>query len=374
MSGVAKRVSRLQTLLKSENLDAIIARSTTDLQWLTGFDGIFDSEQAHTAVVTADRCVIHTDSRYSTAMKACAEQEGLWEVDDVCVKDGRPVGVGGFVAGVLNSQGTSKGRIAIDAATPLNLYRSLCAALPEAELVEREADILRLRAVKEPEEIERMKAAMQIAHDAFLATLEMVAPGRTEAEISLKLEMEMRSRGAEELAFANIVASGPNSANPHAVPGQRVLQKGDLVVFDFGARKSGYRSDTTRTISIGAPTEQQRRIYDAVRLANETVQAAIKPGVSGKAMHELAEQVLADAGFGGRMGHGLGHGVGLDIHELPNLSPRNDLPLPPGAVVTVEPGVYIPGQDGVRIEDFGQVTCEGYENFCSLSHDMVVIE
>ena len=370
----AARVKRLREHLRLHGIDAMVVRSTTDLQWLTGFEGLFDSEQAHTAVVTADECVIHTDSRYSTAMRTCAQEEGLWQVDDCMVRDGRPVGVSGFVAHVLETAGLQSGSVAIDAATPLNLYRAFCSALPQAQLLEREADVLNLRAVKEPEEIEGIRAAMAIAEKAFLATVEAIEPGMTEAQVSLKLEMEMRMRGAQELAFANIVASGPNSANPHAVPGQRKLAAGDLVVIDFGARLNGYRSDTTRTISIGKPNQQQRAIYDAVRCANETVQAALKPGVTGKAMHELAESILAEAGFANKMGHGLGHGVGLDIHELPNLSPRNAQPLPEGAVVTVEPGIYLAGQDGVRIEDFGQVTSAGFVNFCPLSHELLVIE
>ena len=363
----AQRVAKLRAVLKQQGLDAMVVRSTTDLQWLTGFEAVFDTEQAHTAVVTADSCIIHTDSRYSTAMRTAAAEEDLWVVDDE--REGAAV----FAARVLDKAGLADGKIAISADTPLNLYRSYQEKLAQATLVEREGDILRLRQVKEPQEIERMIKAQRVAEHALMEVLDKMHAGQTEAEVSLMLEFAMRSRGAQELAFANIVASGPNSANPHAVPGQRRLAKGDLVVIDFGARVDGYRSDTTRTVCIGAPNADQLRIYNAVKRANEEVRRQVRAGVTGVAMHKLAEDILAQEGFEGKMGHGLGHGVGLDIHEEPCLNTRNEEPLPEGAVVTVEPGVYIAGQNGVRIEDCGQVTKDGFESFCTLTHELMVV-
>jgi Xaa-Pro aminopeptidase len=363
-----ERIARLRMLMDEEGLDGYIVRSTSNLRWLTGFQEVFDSEQAHTAVITSEHCIIHTDSRYATAMKREAAFEKLWEVHDA------PCRVADFIATTLSDCGLSEGRIAIDAQTPLALYRAYVKALPEADLIEREGDIEGLRAIKEPQEIELMKTTQQIASDAFEALLGLLHPGMTESEVSLKLEMQMRRRGASELAFANIVASGPNSANPHSVPGSRELTAGDLVVFDFGARFGGYCSDTTRTVSIGEPTPQQTRIYEAVYDANETVRNTLRAGKTGREMHELAEKVLADHGFAGKMGHSLGHGVGIDIHEMPLLSPRYDKPLVAGNVVTDEPGVYLAGSDGVRIEDCGVVTDSGYEIFNELPHELQVIQ
>lgn len=362
-----QRVEKLRALMQRESIDAAIVRSTSDLQWLTGFEGVFDEEEAHTAFITQDTCIIHTDSRYSTAMRTAAAEEGLWKVDDE-----REIAAL-FVAREATEAGISAGRFLIDTETPLRLYRDYVRAMPDASFAERSGDILKLRGVKEPGEVERMVKAQRVAEAAFIETLEKIHAGMTEAEVSLILEFAMRSRGAQELAFANIVASGPNSASPHAIPGNRVLQKGDLVVFDFGARVDGYRSDTTRTVSVGGGTEQQKRIYDAVLQANTEVRRALKPGVTGLQMHMLAEKILADAGFEGKMGHGLGHGVGLDIHEEPCLNTRNREPLPEGCIVTVEPGVYLSGADGVRIEDCGQVAQGGFENFCALTHDLVVV-
>ena len=370
----AQRIARLRALLEQEGLDAVVVRSVTDLMWLTGFERVFDSEQAHTAVVTAQRCIIHTDSRYATAMNAAAGEEGLWEVDATARgADGAPYGASDFVGDVLAEQGCAGGSVAIEANTPLKLYRKLAAKLPGAALAERDGDILKLRAVKEPGELELMRRAQQVADSAFTALLPQLHAGMSEREVSLKLEFLMREGGADELAFPNIVASGPNGANPHAVPGERLLQEGELVVIDFGARVDGYRSDTTRTICVGHAGAEQRRIYEAVRVANEAVEKAIRPGVSGRDMHELAEQVLAEYGFAGKMGHGLGHGVGLDIHELPNNSPRNEEPHVAGNVVTIEPGAYLPGVHGVRLEDCGVLTDAGFENFCTLPHALITV-
>lgn len=363
----AERLQRLRELMAAEGLDALICRSTTDLQWLTGFEGVFDSEEAHTALVTAEDAVIHTDSRYAGAMTAAAAQEGLWRVDAV------PASAAFFAARVLGECGLEAACVGISDTTPLKLYRSYCAALPQARLAERGGDVLALRQVKEPGELEAMRAAQRVAEAAFLETIEGLEPGMTEAEVALALEFAMRSRGAQELAFANIVASGPNSANPHAVPGSRALQEGDFVVFDFGARMDGYRSDTTRTVCVGTPSTEQLAAYSAVRLANEEVQRRLHAGVPGIEMHRLAEEVLAAEGFAGLMGHGLGHGVGLDIHEEPCLNLRNEQPLPAGAVVTVEPGVYLTGEFGVRTEDCGLVTEDGFESFCTLTHELVCI-
>ena len=364
----AKRVARTRAFLEEEGLDAIVVRDTTDLMWLTGFERVFDTERAHVGVLTPNIAIIHTDSRYSTAMLAATEQEGQWYVNDDAM------GCMSFTTELLKELELEKGRICIDASTPLDEYRILTRELPGAELVERSSDIERLRAVKEPEELERMKQAQWVAENAWRAILKTLHPGMAERDISLQLEIAMHERGADEPAFANIVASGPNSAKPHSVPGERRLQYGDLVVFDFGARVNGYCSDTTRTVSIGRPSDAQQRIYDAARAANEEVQKAIRPGVTGKQMHELAISVLESFGFGDKMGHSLGHGVGLDVHELPLASPRYDKELVEGNVVTVEPGVYLPGQFGVRLEDCGVITGGGYVNFCGLNHELQVVE
>ena len=364
----ASRIERLRTLLDQTGNDAIIVRDLSDLRWLTGFERVFDTEQAHTAVVTHDSFVLHTDSRYSAVMGQRAQEEGIVEIHS------QAMSVGDFVAEALSDAGLSSGRVIIAADMPLNLYRSLSQKLPDAELVERFGDIVVLRAVKEPAEIELMKRVQAIASEAFMSTLKRAQIGMQEREFALELEFQMRKLGADELSFSSIVASGLNGANPHAIPSERKLSAGDLVVIDFGARVDGYCSDTTRTVCVGDPAEEQQRMYDAVLTANRQVRQALKPGVTGAQMHALAEEVLAQCGYANLMGHGLGHGVGIDIHEQPNLSPRNPAQLVEGNVVTDEPGVYIAGFAGVRIEDCGVITADGFDNFCELPHEMLVIE
>lgn len=363
-----KRIEKVRALLRKENLDAIIVRNTSDLMWLTGFEGVFDTEQAHVAIILDDLCILHTDSRYVTAMREHAQTEGIWQIDATRQREAR------FVAQTLEELKLKTGRIAVDTSMPLGTYRSYSDELPNARFKERAGDIMKLRAVKDEDEIARMKAAQRIASQAFTDTLAHLQVGMSEREISLELEFNMRKGGADELAFANIVASGPNSANPHAVPSDRAIEPGDLIVFDFGARADGYRSDTTRTVSVGGPSVEQRYIYDTVRLANAEVAHAIKAGITGAQLQKIAESVLASKGYENRMGHALGHGVGIDIHELPVLGPSNREPLVVGNVVTDEPGIYMSGSNGVRIEDCGVVTENGFESFCELSHELQVIE
>ena len=183
----------------------------------------------------------------------------------------------------------------------------------------------------------------------------------------------MVRNGASGLAFSSIVATGANGASPHAIPGATVLEAGQCVVLDFGARALGYCSDMTRTVFLGEPEGKMLDAWLTMRRANEEVEAMIRPGVTGAEAHNHAERVLAEGGFGGLMGHGLGHGVGIDIHEQPVLNPRNLKPLAAGNVVTVEPGIYIPGEFGMRLEDFGVVTDEGFDVFTESTHELIVL-
>ena len=362
------RIEQVQRLLEDQVLDAITVRANSDLFWLTGFEDVFDSEQAHVAIITRQDCILHTDTRYVTAMREKAHEEGIWQIDASREREVE------FIAHMLKELKLVTGRVAIDETMPLSLYRKYSDAMPNARFKERSDDILKLRAVKDADEIVLMKRAQAIASEAFMETLEDLQPGMSERDASIMLEFNMKRLGASELAFANIVASGPNGAKPHAIPSERQFEQGDFIVFDFGARVGGYCSDTTRTVCLGGASEEQIRVYEAVRRANEWVAANIKPGVTGAQMHTLAESELAKAGFEHKMGHSLGHGVGIDIHELPLLSPTNKEALVAGNVVTDEPGIYLPGEMGVRIEDCGVVTETGFESFCDITHELMVIE
>ena len=229
-----------------------------------------------------------------------------------------------------------------------------------------------LRAVKTAEEIEKISVAAQITDQAFAKILPLVQPGVEEQVLAAKLEYEMRCLGSERAAFATIVASGPRSALPHGVAGDRRLQKGDLVVFDFGAVYAGYHSDMTRTVCLGFASERQRQVYNTVLQAQLAGLAAIHAGASCLAVDGVARQIIASAGFGDCFGHGLGHSVGLEIHETPRLSPlAGDASLTAGMVVTVEPGIYLPAWGGVRIEDLVVVTADGCRILSKTGKDLL---
>ena len=384
----ACRLGRMRERMGQLGLAAFLVRDTSNIRYLTAFDDVFDDEQAHGLLVTSDQAILHTDSRYSEAAASAARACG-----DVVAVDSSRQGHGAFALGCIRElcddirpdaiQCGASFVLGIEGSMALAEFRALEKAasnIAEPDDVPlavslRETDdvVLQLRAVKDAVEIARMKAAQAITDAAFAHIVEYMRPGMTERQVQLELESFMLAHGADGLAFSSIVACGPNGASPHAIPGQTVLQTGQCVVLDFGARAFGYCSDMTRTVFLGRPAPRMEAAYQAIRAANEAVEAAICPGVTGAQMHELAEQVLADHGFGGMMGHGLGHGVGIDIHELPNLSPRNPNPLVAGNVVTVEPGVYLPGEFGMRLEDFGVVTEDGFRVFTKSTHDMVVI-
>lgn len=374
----APRLDRLRAVCADAGIRTFFARDTSNIAWLTGFDGVFDDEDAHALLVTPHDAVLHTDSRYSEAARVAAADEGVIAVDDARVTHAA------FVASAFAARHGEQPAAEADAivlgiedSLTLGSYRALEAAFADAparpQLRETSDFVLGLRAVKEPLEIVRMKAAQAITDAAFAHIVAFMRPGMTERAVQIELEDFMRRHGAEGLAFPSIVATGANGASPHAIPGQTVLETGQCVVLDFGARAHGYCSDMTRTVFLGEPSARMRDAYAAIRNANEQVEAALKPGVTGKAMHELAERVLADGGYAGKMGHSLGHGVGIDIHELPVLSPRNESALTVGNVVTVEPGVYLSGEFGMRLEDCGVITADGFEVFTQSTHDLVVL-
>lgn len=221
----------------------------------------------------------------------------------------------------------------------------------QAELVPASALLHGLRAQKGPEELERMEAAQRIAEKALEQILTELRPGVTEKEIAARLQYLMLHFGAEKMSFDPIVASGPNGSMPHAVPTDRAIQSGEFVTMDFGCVYKGYCSDMTRTVCVGEPTEEMKRVYETVLRAQLAGIAAARAGATGAEIDGAAREVIRGAGYGDYFGHSFGHSVGVEIHESPNASPGNHEPMPAGAVVSAEPGIYLPGRFGVRIED-----------------------
>ncbi len=231
------------------------------------------------------------------------------------------------------------------------------------------------RKVKSGEEKAKLQKAQRIAEKAFKTILPMIKPGVKEREIAAALDYEMRKAGATAVSFETIVVTGKNSSKPHGVPGDTKVKKGDFVTIDFGALYAGYHSDTTRTVCVGTPTPKMANVYDTVLRAQKAGVAALKPGLRAFDGDKVCRDIIKEAGYGEFFGHGTGHGVGVEIHELPNLSPRakKNILLQPGNVVTVEPGIYLPGEFGVRIEDMLLITDDGAHNFATLPKKLIVL-
>lgn len=369
--GPAGRIERVRKLMGERNYDAVVIRDEANLRWLTGAEGVFDftGELPHAAFITADDALLHTDSRYYNAFIEHLPQSSPWLVDQEVVAIPRWVADRAcrFHARV----------VALEDTCDLAFYQGLIRAFEDCSIVcsvpLMHGDLRLMRASKDAQELELIRRAQAITDEAFTHMLGFIRPGLTEKELKLELETYMLSHGADGLAFSTIVATGSNTANPHAISGDRMVEKGDFVLMDYGARYRDYCSDMTRTVVVGEPSKEQLFLYDLVRRTHEECVSAIHAGVDGKEVHELSCKIIGDAGYGAYYGHGLGHGVGIDIHELPTFSRKSNT-VGEGAVITVEPGVYLPGVGGVRLEDFGVVTQQGFEPFTQSPHELQVID
>ena len=320
-----------------DGLDAILLTSEANCYYATGSMG------EGIALVTRRGSWYFTDSRYTEAAdKAIGDAAVIREVSRE-----KPFSV--LINEALAEAGAEKAgfeeqrmTVAEHAVYSEKLH---CTLTPASALMTE------LRGSKDEEELSCMTAAQRIAEGALEKILKEIRPGMTEKEIAARLNYLMVSAGAEKTSFDTIVASGPNGSMPHAVPGMRKVQEGDFITMDFGCVYKGYCSDMTRTVALGRPSDEMRNVYDIVLQAQLAGIAAAKAGITGAAIDGAARKVIQDAGYGAYFGHSFGHSLGIDIHEAPNAAPGNDKPMPDGAVVSAEPGIYLPGKFGVRIED-----------------------
>jgi Xaa-Pro aminopeptidase len=329
-----------------------------DSRWLTGFTGT-----SALALVGAETRTFITDFRYVER----AERE----VGDAFER----VTAGARLLPALAAR--LRGRVGYDdAATSVANLRKLEELVEEvgsaAELVAAGGLVAGLRRRKDAAEQEAIAAAARLTDEAYESLLAAGIVGRSERELARAAEARIRELGAEP-AFPAIVAAGPNGALPHAEPGDREIRPGDLVVWDMGAVHNGYRSDCTRTFAAGEPGEDAREIYELVRTAQAAGLEAVGTGVGGRDADEAARAIIREAGYEENFGHGLGHGVGLEVHEPPRMGPRSEDVLGEGDVVSVEPGVYLPGRFGVRIEDLVVITADGHRNLSSLPKELRVV-
>ncbi|WP_058269986.1 M24 family metallopeptidase [Olsenella massiliensis] len=364
-----RRLAKLRGLMGERGYDAVVLRNNPDLRWLTGAERCFDDEVAHVALVTPDGLWLHTDSRYFNGLRERMGADGPWSID----MDGEEA-PRWAARRILQARARV---VAVEDSVSVSFVDALqvcCAELGVACLLPRlHEDVMALRMVKDEEEIARMREAQAITDAAFEHICGYIKAGMTELAVRAELESFMLSHGADALSFETIVAAGANGANPHARPSAYVIQKGDMVVMDYGAGLGDYHSDMTRTVCVGACGALQREVYDAVRRAHETCAREARPGCLGSDVHRRAVEVISEAGYGDYFKHGLGHGVGLQIHEQPNFGRSWDKPVPEGSVVTIEPGIYLPGQFGVRLEDFGVMRHDGYHAFTASTHDLVIV-
>lgn len=317
------------------------------------------------AVVSKKGCRYFTDSRYIEAA-----QKGIQGFDVLMVDREHPY------TKLLNEAIADFGITALGyeehylTVEEMETYES---KLNVKKFVAMHAQISGFRAVKEDWELENMRKAQAITDKAFAEMCTRIKAGMTEKELQAELIYCLYKNGGEGLSFDPIVVSGPNTSLPHGVATDRVIQKGDFITMDFGVLYNGYCSDMTRTVAVGFATEEMEKVYNTVLQAQLAGLAATRAGVKGKDIDAAARKVIADAGYGDYFGHGYGHSLGLEVHESPSPNPSNDKPMPAGAVTSAEPGIYLPGKFGVRIEDVVIFTADGYENITKSPKNLIIV-
>ena len=349
------RGDRLAELVGARGLDCLLVSQIVNVRYLTGFGGTNGA-----CVCGAETRVFLTDFRYT---ERAAEEVEEWEI--VTVESDWLAGIAERLHGRVGFE---------DDHMSVRVLRKLEEKLGEGvEAVPAGGAVEELRRVKDTGELASIAAAAELADDVWRWSLERGLTGRSEREVARAAEARMYELGAEP-SFPAIVAAGPNGALPHAEPGDREIGPGELVVFDMGAKLDGYCSDGTRTFATGEPGEQAREVYEVVCRAQAAALDAVVAGAAGEAVDAVARKAIEEAGHGERFGHGLGHGVGLEVHEGPRLAQTASGALRPGHTVTVEPGIYLPGKFGVRIEDLVVVTEEGHRNLSGLSKQLQLVE
>jgi Xaa-Pro aminopeptidase len=341
---MSKRIERLRGLMRREKLDGFVVVNLPNIRYLCGYTG-----SNGLMLVTRHDAWFYTDFRYKeqirTEVKGCRKH--------VLTRDP--------LSHPRPEWGKSFRRLGVEKNhVTLARFKQLRKRFSQSRLVPSRDLVLELRRTKEPVEVETIVEAQSVTDRVFRDVLKMVKPGVRERDLALEIEFQFRQHG--EVAFDSIVASGPNAAKPHAGFSDRRLRSGDALTFDIGCRVRGYCSDMTRTVFVGKAPAELRNVYEIVHEAQQRALNTINPGIKAKAADAAAHDYITEKGYGKQFGHGLGHGVGIEVHELPTLGATSKETLAPGDVATVEPGIYLPGVGGVRIEDMVHVTKTGYAN------------
>lgn len=354
-----KLQNKFYEILKSKN-DCVIITSPENRRYFTSFnssDGFL--------VITVDEATFFTDSRYIEAAQnqvTVCKSVLLRRVSETIVPYLKEKNIENIY---LETE-----RLTVAELNSLKKAFDFCKVEAKEEVDEI---INKARVVKTDYEVDCIKKAQKIAEDAFSHILTFIKEGVTEKEIALELDFFMLKNGAEAVSFETIAVSGKNSSMPHGVPTDKKIENGDFITMDFGAVYNGYHSDMTRTVIVGKPTEKQKEVYETVLKAQKSALEVLKNGVTGFDADKVARDIIENAGYKENFGHGTGHGVGIEIHESPNLSPYSKATLETGNVVTVEPGIYIPDEFGVRIEDMALITEDGYINLTSCEKELIIL-
>lgn len=356
-------VGNLEKIIKHfpDNVDAALVTDSSNRYYLLGFD----TSDAGTLVVTRNKSYFIIDSRYielaqryeNEYLEVVLQKDLFSQIKDICIGEN------------VKSLGVETQTISVSRFYKLN---EMLGNIIDTD-VDINSIIMELRAIKTDAEIEKIKQAQNITDSAFGYILGRIGEGKSEKELALDLEFYMRSNGARAAAFEIVFVGGKNSSLPHGVPTDYRLKKGDFITIDFGTDVDGYKSDMTRTVALGCVSDEQKKVYDTVLLAQETALEQIKAGKCCSEIDRLSRDIIAKAGYGEYFGHALGHSVGLDIHEAPSLSPKCRTVLKQGMIMTVEPGIYLPEKFGVRIEDMVLITESGIENLTKSKKSLIII-
>jgi Xaa-Pro aminopeptidase len=351
------RLAKLRQKMLEQELQSLIINSPSNVYYLSGFTGT-----NATLFITLENSYLLTDFRY---MEQATKEAELYEILRV---DNDLLETLGKLTKEISFVGIEEDYISCTDFRQLQKVLSSCILLDASNIVRE------MRQVKDEAEIEILRQAITITDQAFVQILEKIKPGITEEEVGLELEYILRRRGASGRSFEFIVASGERSASPHGVATTKKINYEEFLTLDFGAKYKGYCSDLTRTVFVGEPTARHKDIYEIVLEAQETALKIIKPGLSGQEVDAVAREIISKFGYGEYFGHGLGHSVGLEIHETPRLNTKENRILKPGMIITVEPGIYIPNWGGVRIEDMVLVTPNGVEVLTRAPKQFIIID
>jgi Xaa-Pro aminopeptidase len=351
------RISSARQYLERFGVDAIIFLGLPNIRYLAGFTG---SDGA--LVLGKEKEWFLTDSRYTTQASLEVATAGVVEYR---------IKIEGLAA-LLTAEAVKK--VGFEAEqTSVAFLQSLGKDLPDVEFVPIGTELDDLRIIKDAGELQYLSESAELASQALLGILDSIRPGVPEREVALGIEFAMKKAGADEKSFDFIVASGPRGALPHGKASVKAISAGELVTIDFGAVYRGYHSDETVTVAVGNPDSKQREIYAIVKDAHDKALDAVKPGISLKELDDIARRFIEEKGYGKYFGHGLGHGVGLEVHEKPTVSFRSEQVAAEGMVFTIEPGIYIPDWGGVRIEDTLVVTQDGYQLITKVPKELIVL-